>query len=283
MIKWVAEIGSNHNNSRDRIELLIKTAKEIGCDAVKFQLFKAEKLWYDKKIAKKMKEWELQECLIPKIKQFCDKYEIKLGFSVFDLEAVDKVKDYVDFLKIGSYETYYGDLINKVLNVCDNKPMPMHISTGLLTNLETKELYDELTKFDDSEIVFVLYECNPNYPASLLNESKFKYLNEIIEFDVDCVGYSDHTRSQAEIYKAIALGTNYIEFHFDLNDMKGNESKSELNHVWSANNIKKVIDVVKTNKEKQIINFHELRQQRTDIDGMRPLKKYRKELCQNKE
>ena len=40
----IAEIGSNHDNNLNKCIRIIKKAKKIGCDAVKFKLFKAEKL-----------------------------------------------------------------------------------------------------------------------------------------------------------------------------------------------------------------------------------------------
>ena len=40
----IAEIGTNHNNSFKTCKQLILIAKNSGCDAVKFQIFKADKL-----------------------------------------------------------------------------------------------------------------------------------------------------------------------------------------------------------------------------------------------
>ena len=41
----IAEIGVNHNGSIKIAKKLIRIAKKIGMDAVKFQSFKAEKLF----------------------------------------------------------------------------------------------------------------------------------------------------------------------------------------------------------------------------------------------
>ncbi len=46
MIKFIAEIGSNHNQDLARCAALIHIAADIGCWGVKFQLFKAEKLYH---------------------------------------------------------------------------------------------------------------------------------------------------------------------------------------------------------------------------------------------
>ena len=45
MTFFIAEICSNHLNDLKRSKRLIDEAKRIGCNAVKFQLFKADKLF----------------------------------------------------------------------------------------------------------------------------------------------------------------------------------------------------------------------------------------------
>ena len=49
MILFIAEIGINHNGDVNIAKQLIKIAKEIGCDAVKFQKRTVEKV-YSKEI-----------------------------------------------------------------------------------------------------------------------------------------------------------------------------------------------------------------------------------------
>ena len=42
---FIAEVSSNHSRDIDRAIKFIDTAAEIGCDAVKFQLFKIDKIF----------------------------------------------------------------------------------------------------------------------------------------------------------------------------------------------------------------------------------------------
>ena len=71
----IAEIGSNHNNKFENIKKMISIAKEAGCDAVKFQLFKAQNLVQEKsKGYKILKKIELPDTWIPKIKKLCFVY-----------------------------------------------------------------------------------------------------------------------------------------------------------------------------------------------------------------
>ena len=50
----IAEIGSNHDGNLKKAYKLIDVAKNAGCDAMKFQLFTADKL-----IQRKFKGWKI--------------------------------------------------------------------------------------------------------------------------------------------------------------------------------------------------------------------------------
>ena len=110
MIKFIAEIGSNHNQGLERTLQLIECAKEIGGTSVKFQLFKADKLYHPsfKSRIKDLKKSELPESFLSGIRRCCDDLDIKLGITVFDLDAVDVAVEYADWLKVGSYELLHA-------------------------------------------------------------------------------------------------------------------------------------------------------------------------------
>ena len=102
--KFIAEIGSNHNKNLKRCFKLIDKAKSLGFYAVKFQLFKIDKLFSKdaKKTFKKAflkKKRELNYNFLPKIHKYC-KRKIKFSCTPFDLKSVDILKNYVDFLKL---------------------------------------------------------------------------------------------------------------------------------------------------------------------------------------
>ena len=54
-MQWISDIGSDHNQDIDRIEKLIIAAKEIGCYAAEFQLFRGDNsaALYIKELSKK--------------------------------------------------------------------------------------------------------------------------------------------------------------------------------------------------------------------------------------
>ena len=131
-VDFIAEIGSNHNKSLRRCYKLIDAAKDIGATGVKFQLFELEKLYSKdakklyKKLSKRLKTRELPKKFIPKISRYCKKKQIKFGCTPFDIDSAEYLINYVDFLKIASYELIWDDLIKK----CSQFKKRIILSTG---------------------------------------------------------------------------------------------------------------------------------------------------------
>ena len=113
--KLIAEIGSNHNRSLKRCFKIIDEAKNLGFYAVKFQLFKIDKLFSKeakntyKIISKKGKE-NYQSVIYPNYINIVKK-NIKFSCTPFDLKSVEILKPYVDFYKIASYEMNWTPLL----------------------------------------------------------------------------------------------------------------------------------------------------------------------------
>ena len=100
----IAEIGINHNGSLENCYKLISAAVEAGCNAVKFQLFKAKYLYprsagsldwkdaekeYSYNIYEAAERFELPEEWIDKLMNYCEQREIDFLSSVFDKTGVD--------------------------------------------------------------------------------------------------------------------------------------------------------------------------------------------------
>ncbi|MBU1621771.1 MAG: N-acetylneuraminate synthase family protein [Gammaproteobacteria bacterium] len=294
MIRWIAEIGSNHRQDINHCFELITQAKEIGCWAAKFQLFKGNRLYHSSftKQIEKMKNWELPEIFIPEIANFCKMLEINFICTPFDLDTVQALKPYVDYFKIGSYENQWHDLIMAVAKT----GKPWMISVGMENfKLGTTIYYSFLNPFkycsdnflknirsaeklgrNNDNSLYAILACNSNYPAkpencSLQNVKKLKNY-----FRFQKIGWSDHTTEPGVIYKAIALGAEYIEFHF------GDGPEAAIGHCWKYDDIARVIRDVKIGEIAEQNNDteeDEAKKWQTDpIDGLRPLREYRKEL-----
>ena len=273
-IKFIAEIGSNHNCDIVRTLKLIDEAKNIGAWGVKFQLFKAHKLYAPefKTQIKKMKKWELPINFINHIKTQCQINNLKFICTPFDLAAVNFLKDRIDIFKIGSYELLYIDLIKAVIKT----EQPWIMSTGMT-------MFSQIAEIVEKELnnpPCALLACNSNYPAKPEN-CNLGTISKLKNYFFRClIGWSDHTVEPGIIYKAIALGAKMIEFHFDLEDGKGFESK--IGHCWKPSQIKDVIRNIKIGEMAEQTNNtreNEARKWRTDPkDGLRPLKEFREEL-----
>lgn len=279
-LKFIAEVSSNHNRSLKRCYEFIDKASSIGCYSVKFQLFKIDQL-FSKDVLKrsynhrKRKNWELPEKFIPKIYKRCKKKKIKFCCTPFYLDAVQKLKKYVDFFKISSYEILWKDLLIE----CAKTKKPVVISSGMATLKEISNAV-KILKNNGCKDITVLH-CVSQYPADIKNCNlrSISFLKKKLKCNV---GWSDHTVNPLVINSAIEdFGSNIIEFHLDI-DKKGYEY--DQGHCWTPEIIEPLINYYKNKKkvlgiEKKKYSLDEKKERlwRADpSDGLRPFKRLRK-------
>ena len=278
--KFIAEVCSNHNGNLKRALKFVDFAKNSGFYAIKFQLFKINKLFSKDakklfKTAQKKIKRELPKEFIPIISKYCKKKKIKFSCTPFDLHAVEYLKKYVDFYKIASYEMAWPDL----LKACAQTKKPVILSTGMSSLKEVKKSYDILKKNKCKKIS--LLHCVSSYPANVksCNLNSIKFLKN--KFNCE-VGWSDHTVNDLLIYSAVRnQKADYIELHIDI-DGKGWENIGSQ-HCWSPYKIKNLMEYL--NNEKKINGSHHKkiskeenreRKYRADpLDGLRPMKSFR--------
>ena len=116
-LNFIAEVSSNHSKNLDRCIEFINRSADIGCNSVKFQLFKIDKLFAPEILQRsgelaKRKKWELPLDFLEPLSEQCKKRAIKFSCTPFYLEAVDELLPYVDFYKIASYELLWDDLLS---------------------------------------------------------------------------------------------------------------------------------------------------------------------------
>ncbi len=219
----VAEAGVNHNGSVRLAKKLIDMAKNAGADAVKFQMFSAEKLVtktaakaaYQKKVSGKtqyemLKKLELSKSEFRALKKHADKVGITFLVSPFDEEAVD----FLDGLGVPAFKVASGELTNlPFLEYVARKNKPIILSTGMSTLQEIKEAVATIKKTANKKII--LLHCVSNYPAKL-EDSNLKAIHTMKKSFNLPVGYSDHTIGISASIAAAALGACLIEKHFTL-------------------------------------------------------------------
>jgi sialic acid synthase SpsE len=275
---FIAEVSSNHSIEIKRCLDFIDTAASIGCDAIKFQLFKIDKLFSPEilKQSKKhrdRKKWELPVSFLPILADRCKQNKIKFSCTPFYLDAVDELRPYVDFYKIASYELLWDDLLEK----CAQTGKKVIISTGMSTLDEIKHAVNVL-KSNNCEPSIL--HCTSAYPTPH-REANLAAIKTIYDITGCRVGWSDHTVNPGVIYRAIhKWHAKYIEFHLDL-DGKGEEFNT--GHCWLPEDIKSVIEHVKKGLEADgsgiknpVPSEINDRNWRADpFDGLRPLKSIR--------
>jgi sialic acid synthase SpsE len=289
MTYFIAEICSNHLNDFNRCKKLIDNAKEIGCDAVKFQLFKANQL-FSKEILKNskphrnIKKLELSVKLIPKLSSYAKKKKIDFGCTPFDIDSLRFLKKYVDFYKIGSYELLRKDLFLE----CIKFKKKIIFSTGMANK---KEINDILNIFKKKNFYnFSVLRCVSSYPTNfnMINlqsiESLKLFLKKKFKNKKIKVGWSDHSKNEGVVLKSIyKYNADIIEFHLDL-DGKGPEYTG--GHCWLPHEFKKVIELEKQNKffdgngvlSYQAVEKNERNWRSDPKDGLRPIRKERKKF-----
>ena len=223
----IAEAGVNHNGSLDRAREMVRVAKKIGADAIKFQTFSAEALVakgapkadYQKQatgIAESqldmLRRLELDEAGTRELLALCKEAGIQFISSPFDLASIDLLARLdVPILKIPS-----GELVNvPYLRRVGALGCRIILSTGMS---ELDEIERSLEVLQDAGLTrdrLTLLHCTTEYPAPY-DEVNLRAMRSMGErFRVE-VGYSDHTLGIEIPVAAAALGARVIEKHFTL-------------------------------------------------------------------
>lgn len=217
----IAEAGSNHNGDLGLALRLIGVAAEAGADAVKFQLFRADKLYPraagsadylrdDEDIYDVIERMELPLEWLPKLSDASAEAGIDFIVSIFDEESADAVDPYVPAFKLASYELTHHPLLRHIAA----KGKPLVISTGAADLEEVKEAI-EVARSEGNDKLVVL-QCTAAYPARIeaLNVSAVATLRSELGIPV---GLSDHSSDPVIApVMAVALEASVIEKHFTL-------------------------------------------------------------------
>lgn len=250
----IAEAGVNHNGSLEIAKNMVDIAFETGCDAIKFQTFKAEnviskfaqKAEYQKQATcaeesqlDMVKKLELSFYAFKELYDYCKNKGIMFISTPFDLESID----FLASLDMPIFKIPSGEITNlpylRKINALGKKVI---LSTGMSNLNEIQEALDILNNCE-----VILLHTNTQYPTPI-EDVNLLAMNTIKDtFGVD-VGYSDHTLGIEVSVAAVALGAKVIEKHFTLDKtMQGPDHKASLkpedlkNMVKSIRNIEKAL------------------------------------------
>jgi len=237
---FIAEVSSNHSKSIERSLQFVDAAAFIGCDSVKFQLFKIDKLFAPEILSKSQahrdrKHWELPLDFLPILADRCRDKGIQFSCTPFYLDAVQELEPYVDFYKVASYELLWDDL----LIACALTGKPVIISTGMATMEEITHAV-EILRANNCEPTVL--HCTSAYPTPYA-EANLSAIETIRKATGCEIGWSDHTVDPGVIHRAIhKWGATIVEFHLDL---EGQGEEFESGHCWLPETIGTVITQVR--------------------------------------
>jgi N,N'-diacetyllegionaminate synthase len=190
-MKFVAEIGMNHNGNFDLCYELIKQAKYSGADIAKFQLGwrdgKGEINQIDDKVIKNLLSWG-------------NYFDIEIMFSIISDKAFKMIQKY----KMAKYKIASRTLIDnfKLAEKIIKENKTTYVSLGMW---KKKKL-----PFNNKNIKYLWCKSlYPTYDKDLKNFPKNFSVNKYY-------GYSDHTIGIETCLLAVSRGAEMIEKHFTL-------------------------------------------------------------------
>jgi sialic acid synthase SpsE len=283
--RFVAEVSSNHQCDLARALRFVDRAADIGCDGVKFQLFRIDELFAPEILERSethraRRNWELPVRFLPAIADRCRERNVEFSCTPFYLDAVALLEPYVDFLKIASYELLWDDL----LRLCAQTGLPIVLSTGMATMSEVEHAIDVIARAGGSDLT--LLHCVSGYPAPPA-EANLAAIDTLAALDARHAdlrvrtGWSDHTVQPGVIHRAVhAHASDMIEFHLDL---EGEGDEFAGGHCWLPEDMRATIEQVRAglvaegnpNKAPTLIESDERAWRADPSDGLRPLRPLR--------
>ncbi len=217
-------ISGNDSTDFDQACKMIEVAKEAGCDAVKFQVFRAKTLYvpnagsadYMEKmgIATKMEdifeELSMPYEMIPRLAKRAEDVGIEFMATPFSKEDFLAVDPYVKRHKIGSYEL--GHI--RLLELAAKSKKPLYLSTGV-SKIEDIEWAARYYK-DLGGVDLTLLQCCAEYPAHAagMHLAAIAWMRSYFQVPT---GLSDHSVDPVIApVAAISLGATVVEKHFTL-------------------------------------------------------------------
>jgi N-acetylneuraminate synthase/N,N'-diacetyllegionaminate synthase len=221
----IAEAGVNHNGDIDMALRLVREAKRVGADCVKFQTFKAERVVTEEapKAAYQLKttspgesqvdmlrKLELDESAHHRLLDACREEGIVFLSTPYNVEDVD----FLDGLGAQAFKIASGQAVEPYfLEYVAKKGKPLLLSTGMCTLAEVDQAVRTIGGTGNKQILVL--QCTTNYPSRIQDCNVRAMVTMGNAFDV-LVGYSDHTRSLTAATVSVALGACVVERHFTL-------------------------------------------------------------------
>jgi sialic acid synthase SpsE len=222
----IAEIGTNHAGDLSIAKEQIRTAAQVGADAVKFQMFHADEFVRDESLTytyedangeertvsqyEMFRELELPETWIPELLETANEAGVDWFVSVADEPSLQTALEHdVPFLKLASEDLINVDLLQTVSEV----DVPIIVSRGMADEAEIENALSILSPADTPDLI--LLHCVSCYPAPI-EEMNLRQIETLRQKFGCLVGLSDHTKGTTAGIAAVTLGATVIEKHFTM-------------------------------------------------------------------
>ena len=245
----VAEIGCNHNGSKELARKMVDEAKACGVDAVKFQAFKARdlisayapKAEYQKETTgtadsqlEMTSKLELAQDDLVELIAYAESLGLVAFSTPFDMGSIEFLDSIGQKIwKIPSGEVTNLPYLERIGGIY-REGKKIIVSSGMATVDEMKACIDILVRAGTDEKDITLLHCNTEYPTPD-NDVNILAIQDLKEqFPNVLVGLSDHSVGYVAAAGAAVLGIILIEKHFTLDknfpgpDHKASATPDEL-------------------------------------------------------
>lgn len=253
----VAEIGINHNGSREIAMKLIDVCAEAGADAVKLQKRNPYKMLtkemfnspynnngnsFGRTYGEHRLALELSEEDFVFLKNYAESKGLVFFASAWDEESADFLQSIgVELYKIGSPDLSTTPLCRHIAR----KNKPVILSTGMSEWDDIEKAVEAITEVNEN---LVLMHCVSIYPTPI-DKVNLNMIPALQRYFGLPTGYSGHEMGIEVPIAAVAMGACVIEKHITLDrTMKGGDHKFSLEPdelkqmVKSIRNIEKAME-----------------------------------------
>lgn len=214
-VYFIAEIGGNHEGDFERAQKQLELALQAGVDAVKFQIYRGDRLVSpaeNKSRNRRFREFELSNSEFEELATTAADHDTDFLASIWDKESLEWADPLVPFHKIGSGDLTAFPLIRQIVEI----GKPILLSVGLSSLEEVGRTIDYIEELDPSYIQdnkLILLQCNSMYPTPDEDANLRGIFKLESTFNLP-VGYSDHTFGTEAAYLATLAGACVLEVHF---------------------------------------------------------------------
>lgn len=254
----IAEMNTSHFGNMETAKLMIKEAKNVGCNCVKFQSWSTDtlysKTYYDENpIAKRIfNKFSMDESQLLEVANYCKEVGIDFSSTPYSKQEVDFLLDECDaaFIKIASMELNNYPFLEYIAK----KDSAIILSTGMGDLEEIKNAVKTIENAGNRNVCIL--HCISIYPCEIetINLNNIIGLRE--EFPNYLVGYSDHSIGSEMATASIALGACVVEKHFTLDKTKigmDNQMASEPDEMSELVNNCQNVKIAMGSKKRKVL------------------------------